>query len=448
MVYNIQLMITKMRSFLYGKIISYTSFFLFLINSVYAQDETLTISGVIKSSSDSVGIAYAHVYVPENFVGTVANELGQFELKVPIVVSQIQVSSVGYKTLSINLNKESLSQFQIYLDEAIYQLNEVVVSANNFDSALYFFDRAFQSIKLNYPSKPHLMEGFFRELSLKDTLYTRLIEASVLVQEEGYNKQYFKHRTLEETKSRVRVTELRKSDDFREYDWFNKALTFFFGQRNELYMLLRNNYVRLFDTKVRDYLMSYNNLKVVDWEYVGKSEWEGKIVYIISATIPQVFRKEKITFYINQKDYAFVKIEHTGLPDATWKGDKSLLINNKYFDYREVNYRKVTNKYYPTFIHTIWSAYGATSTIQMDGKGVRQYVDVLYLLTNVYEDDYSKIKWRKADKQNSDLYEMKSTYNEQFWQNYNTVKLNPLKRNVAELEKQNSLSEQFKKNQK
>jgi hypothetical protein len=84
----------------------------------------------------------------------------------------------------------------------------------------------------------------------------------------------------------------------------------------------------------------------------------------------------------------------------------------------------------------------------MNGKDVRQYVDVLYLLTNVYEDDYSKIKWRKADKQNSDLYEMKSTYNEQFWQNYNTVRLNPLKRNVAELEKQNSLSEQFKKNQK
>ncbi len=50
-----------------------------------------------------------------------------------------------------------------------------------------------------------------------------------------------------------------------------------------------------------------------------------------------------------------------------------------------------------------------------------------------------------AEDRDADLYKLNLPYNEEFWKNYNTVKLNPLKRTPTELEKNKSLEEQFKR---
>jgi hypothetical protein len=421
---------------------------------VKAQVDTLTttcrISGTVKSGSDSVVVPYATIYLSGKFTGTVANSDGQFELKVNTrndATIEIFLSALGYKAKTVTCGNTNTELGDIFLEETTYELSEVVIESNRFDSASYIFDNAIKFIRFNYPTKPHLMEGFFRELSMKDTMYTRLIEAAVIVQETGYQKEYLKGESLEETKSRLKVIELRKSDDFREYDLLSKAFTLLLGERNELYMILRNNYVRLFGTKYKDHLLSLDNIKRFEPEYLGRSEWAGQPIYIVSLTIPQAFRNEVLKFFIVQSDFAIIKIEHIGLPGVTWRGESSSLIEGKYFDKREITYRKVANRYYPIFIHTIWSAYGASSTVQSDGKTLKQYTDALFLLTNVYEDDYSRIKWKNAEKQDRDLYKNNTPYNEKFWENYNTVKLNPLKREVVDLEKEKTLKEQYKGSQ-
>ncbi|MCA6369553.1 MAG: carboxypeptidase-like regulatory domain-containing protein [Cytophagales bacterium] len=413
--------------------------------------ETFSIRGIVKSTSDSVRIPYAHVYLLGKVTGTITNSEGEFELKVPIeiVAPEVIFSAMGYKTKSVAFGVSKIAD--IFLEETIYKLDEVVISSNGFDSASYILKRAIQFIKFNYPSKSHLIEGFFRELSLKDTTYTRLIEAAVLVQEKGYNKQYFKNGSLEETKSRVKIIELRKSDDFREYSLLDRLSVLIFGERNELYMILRGNYVNILGTRVKEHFLAEQNIeKYLEWEYEGKAEWNGLPVYVVSLKTPArsgSFRLENLKFYINQSDFAIVRIEHIGLPNTSMKEiQSSWLIEGKYFDRTEVTYRKITTKYFPVLIRSTRSAYGASATVKSGDKIQKQYVEILFLLNRVYQDNYSKIKWKDAEERDEDLYKREMPYNEKFWNSYNMVILSPLKRGAADLERKQKLNEQFKQN--
>jgi hypothetical protein len=121
------------------------------------------------------------------------------------------------------------------------------------------------------------------------------------------------------------------------------------------------------------------------------------------------------------------------------------LIEGKYFFKSDITYRKIDNKYYPVLIHTVSNDYDASSTVKVDSKTLKQSVDQIFLLTNVYADDFSKIRRKESEKRERDLYSVDRPYNEHFWENYNTVKLNTINRSVTELEKERSLAEQFKK---
>ncbi len=408
------------------------------------ENETFSVSGTVKSSADSTGIPFAHVFLAEEIIGTVANSEGEFELKIPIdgKPHKLSFSAIGYKGNGLIASKDTVIIF--FMDEVVQLLHEVVVTSNKLDSASYIFETAVSRINFNYPRKAHLMEGFYRELSYKDTVFTRLIEAAVAIQEDGYQKDYFKNRSLEETKSRAKIIELRKSDDFREQGLADRLMVRMLGERNELYKLLRNNYVRTFETKAKKYIMSIDLLRKSGMHYVGQTEFGGEPVYIIDVVIPQATTKVEIRFYINKKDFAFLKIERTAVPSITWKGDSTSLIEGKYYYKMEITYRKWNDKYYVFFIQTNGSDYDASYTAKLGDKTVKQFKNQIFLLTNIYEDDYSKIKRRKAEEQNKDIYKKDMQYNPVFWDNYNTVKINPLKRLPTELQKEKSLEEQFK----
>lgn len=423
------------------------------ISSINAQieiaPEIFTITGTVKSNTDSLGIPYAHVYLLGKVTGTVTNSEGQFELKVPKELSSVEIcfSSLGFSSKSLIIDNRMDWKHDIYLDETTYQLDEVVVKANVFDSASYILNTAIRFIKFNYPSKSHLLEGFFRELSLKDTTYTRLIEAAVRVQEVGYGKKYYKDDSG--ISSRVKVIELRKSDDFREYDLLSRVSVLMFGERNELYMILSKNYVRMLDQKMEHQIFSHEHLSQLDKTYEGIDSWNGERAYVISLTThsdSKFFRHEKIRLFINKSDFAIVRIEHLGIPNPMRNEiKKQWLIEGEYFNKMEATYRKINGKYIPVFIHSIHSAYDVRLISELSEKTQLQYNDVLFLLTNIYEDEYSKIRWRQAEVQDKDLYKNDAPYHEAFWKTYNTVKLNPLKRNTKDLEKEMPLNEQYKK---
>lgn len=403
--------------------------------------------GTIKSASDSSSVEYADIYLSGKTIGTISNSGGEFEIKIPdsLAIDDLLISSVGYKTKSIALKKKSLGT--IYLEPQTMILKEVVVTANRVDSSFNILKLATQFIKYNYPRKNHLIEGFFRATSIRDTICTRLIEAAIRVQEGNYTKDAWDDENLEMVKNRVKVVEIRKSDDKRKTDFFLKALTMLLGERNDLYQTLGSNYVRLIGKK-GNHIMSMNNLAKYNSELLGKIELDGNTVYVITFTDHRDthFQWSEINLFVNVSDFAIVRVELQTMYNPNRKEiAEDRMIESKYIFKSEVSYRKINHKYYPVYIHSIGPDGNASHTVELGEKKQTQFAEKLFLLTNVYENDFSKIKWKDAEKRDKDLYGKDDPYNEKFWENYNMVKLNPLKRSTKELEKNSTLTQQFKK---
>ncbi len=409
---------------------------------------TKTISGIVVSSDENLPVPFAHVYLKNSTIGTVSNSAGEFSLKLPgNQNNEIQISSIGFKTIAIRVPENSNETITIKLQPTTITLNEVVVSASEFDSGRYILQTALKFAKFNYPHKTHILEGFFREISYIDTLYNRLIEAAVRIQEVGYQKNTYDNEKWEFTRNKAEIIELRKSDDFRETD---KSVHKMFGDRNELYRTFDSNYVRALMNK-SNHTLSKDNLGSYDLNYVGRTEYENQEVYIVELKQRNrnSFQLNDTKIFITKADFAIVKIEFVGIGNTEEeKIPKEHLIDGKYWFYKEVNYRKINNTYYPFYISSKHSVADANYVVEKEGKTQKQYIHTQFLLTHVYDDDFSKIKWKDTEDRNVDLYKKEIPYNEDFWTNYNVIKLNPLNRVPTELEKEKSLEAQFKEEKK
>ena len=95
----------------------------------YAQDKTLT--GKVKDAKDGSVLAGASVVSKGTSIGTVTNSLGEFTLKVPVSVSVLTVSFIGYASKDVPVGTGVLN---VLLDVASNQLEEVVISTGSRNS--------------------------------------------------------------------------------------------------------------------------------------------------------------------------------------------------------------------------------------------------------------------------------------------------------------------------
>lgn len=95
----------------------------------YAQDKTLT--GKVKDAKDGSVLAGASVVAKGTSIGTVTNSLGEFTLKVPVSVSVLTVSFIGYASKDVPVGTGVLN---VSLDVASNQLEEVVISTGSRNS--------------------------------------------------------------------------------------------------------------------------------------------------------------------------------------------------------------------------------------------------------------------------------------------------------------------------
>lgn len=95
-------------------------------SSLLAQvGSSVKISGKIISAQENRPIPGANILVQGSNTGTTTNNEGEFSLEVPSSNAVLSVSSVGYKTLEVNINRQT--KLEIYLEEDISDLDEVVV---------------------------------------------------------------------------------------------------------------------------------------------------------------------------------------------------------------------------------------------------------------------------------------------------------------------------------
>jgi hypothetical protein len=402
-------------------------------------------------------IKFAHFYIENKSYGSISNEKGEFSLNFDKYLDEelITISCVGYNTRKIPLYDLTKNQYnKILLSPSSKILNEVTIVAQKKDTLRAYLNSVLKSVKINYPKHKYILDAFFRELSIKDSVYTRLIEAAITIMDNGYGEHDFEKEDLSTSNLKIKVQSVRKSDDMRTYSVFGKVLELLFGKENNLYKTLRDDLIRYIGHR-SDHYLSNEMLKIYEYElkeiYNTK---EGRIFVIqLSDQYMNSFYYREVTLYINDNDKAIIKFKNILRPNPNDPNGKKYTLNDDFFSKSEVTYEKYKGKYYLSYIDAWYYSSGATAVL--DGKNSEevslQFDHFMLMVNAVYNqnDEITKIKKRDSIKKDIDLYEAEFEYDSLFWKTYNTVLLDTLNRKVrVDLEKKSLLESQYKSKNK
>ncbi len=404
---------------------------LFLSTQTFAQK---TVKGIVLDSQDSTAISLAHIYLKsQDNYGTVSNEVGKFSFTLPshTAYDTLIISAIAYQTIAIPtkaINFQDTLTFIMQID--ITSLDEFVVSPySSEDSVKVIIQRTIQNLKNNYAQGLHYLSGFFRETSITEGKYSRLLEAAINIQDKGIKKNT-------EKTVRIEVEELRKSDDMRLYDVglisYHKALAQQLGIANN------NILIKLYEgNKIRSGDLDKDFLKFYDFEFVSLQNFENQRVITIAyksnfGKYEQVMSvRGQLT--INLGDYAIIKMISKNYT----------LGNSKENSIFTAQFKKHNGKYYPVYLEK--------SGKNFDKPSVEQYTIATLMVNEIVSERrrIDRIKKRFAESREDDLYDKDLPYHPDFWENYNLLLLAPIQAKTKyDLEINRKLEIQFKENSK
>lgn len=161
----------------------------------------LLLSGRVMDREGRTPLPYATINIEGEFIGTMTNNDGNFELKIPYLLrhNKLVVSCVGFrqkKMTTEELKKDSL----IFLQGETIRLREIQVKPVDPRTVLQEFRN---NIRRNYTEEPQLMQTFYRETARQDGNYVGVWEAVMEILKAPY---------LSLDQDRVRFLKGRKGD--------------------------------------------------------------------------------------------------------------------------------------------------------------------------------------------------------------------------------------------
>jgi hypothetical protein len=410
----------------------------------------LTVKGKVTDIGDSKEIAYANVYIVGTYVGVVTNEAGEFELKFPEsnLKDSLVVSCMGYTSFKQTLKKLiEKPKNLIQLSPKDVNINEVIITPLANQPELIFAE-ALKRIKDNYPQRAYYLDVFFRETEYCENNYLRLIESAIGIQDFGFDSNI--------DRIRIKLLELRKSDDFLEYRAYWAIIGKMFGDKsgsNILYESYNSDLLRNRDNKIlfsKDFAKQYKFV-LEDIKFENNT-----LIYVIrynpksfGTSMDKSAKEIEGVLYIRGGDYAIVKAEYNAFINAHLK-NVEFPFGSKYFSKTTVSYRKINNKYYLNYLKC-FTTFAGTPLYQGDTKSNWQKTETSFYVTNIYTSikDFDRIKRREKEEKYLDLYKNEQPYNKEFWDKYNIILLNPIEQKIIkDIEKGKTIETQFKENSK
>lgn len=400
--------------------ISFACLLLAFSTSTYAQQ--ITITGKVVDQVTKEPLPFASVFITGKTIGVVSNVQGEFDFHIPIDLRNniLAVSMIGYKTYEApvwSLLQGNPDSVTIELQTSVTLLKEVVVTAKL--KAGDVFKIAIARIDQNYPMKPFLMYGFYRDLKKLGGTYISLLEAAVKIYDDNYTEPRNKFKLRE----RVALQEVRRSLGY------SSKFTDFFDRGNLLEDLLTNNNVRYRQFPEDDEF--YNTL-----EFEESTQYYDRDVYVIS-----VKKDLSLRVYIDKETYGIIHLEYENSQpqDLQKKHDLESRFTKlkRIIDFRLVdgklflNYLKVTSQ-------VNWYDH-ETGKLKFEAVLERQL-----LINNINTSPLSRISLSEKMKSYGLQYQDEA-YNKKFWDNYNIIKATPLdKKIIADLEREEPLEKQFR----
>jgi len=159
-----------------------------LITAAADQDRTQSfmLRGRIMDAKTGEPLSFATISVNQLGIGTASNLDGEWSLKIPPTGAgnKLSINFMGYTSEVYNIS--DLKEYTVFkLVPSSFQIKEVVVTNRDFIAEL--LGKAYKAIPENYPTKPTLCSGFYRETQrVSDTLFLCFDEAVLDVYKNTY----------------------------------------------------------------------------------------------------------------------------------------------------------------------------------------------------------------------------------------------------------------------
>lgn len=252
---------------------------------VQAQNSFVSIKGKVIDNQTKVPISFASVYVRGSSAGTTTNADGifLFHIASTFIKDTLEVSMIGYdhfkSVVRIMAEKENV----IELKSIPTILNEVVVKYSKKElTGKDIVRKAVQAIPENYPMKPFIIEGFFRDLQRENDKPVELLEAALRFRYKDYNPGY----------EDVEILEVRRN--------FNKRhpINGTYDRQNAIIDLMEDNYVK----------HRFGPLGIKRWKFSidGVLTHNQRTVYKISGLSSP---SESAVLFIDSDDFSILKLE-------------------------------------------------------------------------------------------------------------------------------------------
>jgi len=370
------------------------------------EPKPLKVSGQVVENDGKTPVAYAAITIQGEYIGTISNNDGNFELKIPFLLQDknIVISSLGYKQLAIS-RKLLESEPVVRLQDVSIKLREIQVKPADPKAILQQFRN---NIEKNYAEEPQLMMTFYRETARQDGNYVGVWEAAMEILKAPYKN---------DTPDRVRFIRGRKSDLNRK--------------PKEVYL------------KVQGGPLIINSLDIVknpetfvspEYEYLYEFRFDqpeminGRLTWIIR------FNRVAETDFPCFNGKLFIDSDTYALAGAEFSYDKkSLKINGESFIQKEpigfdtrpenveysVHYRLLNGK---------WHFYSAHSDVlfrvKQKKKFKTEYRNVTDILVTQQFPFPKKARFGPEGifRERDVFSEMIISYDKEFWGNYNVIK--------------------------
>ncbi len=376
------------------------------------------IYGTIISKESKQPIDLVTVGIVNKGIGTNTNAEGKFQLHITAANQNdtIQFSMIGYETQKILVKSLAGKDNTIWLEPKIYSLEEITVKAKRL-TANDIMKRVIQNRAKNYSDKPFKLNAYYREIRNVNSKYDHLIEVALNTYGKGIDKY---HQTIELVNS-------RKIDHVR-----------FIHEENLLNSTLRLDYIANSEG------IKLSNFKKNNYKFENIVSEGDKNIYVISSGI---FPDRKYTFYINEDDFAIIRLEmEDGYAERKKLYlspiDKTHLLRLRYFKVVNI-YKSYHQKYYPDYISVLWDydKYNtSTKSVYENSSWLREFRVNQLVTQEIGQPDLSKV----MSKFGSKIEDQMTQYDTEFWRNYNTVPFTS--KIIADLESKGALEDQFIKN--
>ncbi|MEQ9593287.1 MAG: carboxypeptidase-like regulatory domain-containing protein [Cyclobacteriaceae bacterium] len=400
-----------------GKIL--LSFLYLFLGLQISHAQSITISGQVIDMESKEPLPFASIGIKDKSLGTITNLQGEFDFHVPNELRNdiLIINMLGYETYEApawTLIENRTNQIQIQKSTRV--LEEVIVSDSLRGGEIMSI--ALSRIDQNYPMKPFLLDGFYRDIKEVGGTYVSLLEAAVKIFDEDYKAPRNKFKLRE----RVALQEVRRSLGYE-----NK-FTAYFDEGNLLEDILLHNNIR------------YRQFPEEEIFYKGMirepdSYYNGHEVYVISQKYDY-----DLTIFIDKQNYAIIHLEYENDEQEVIRKRRGLVskfVNLK----RVIDFKSFEGKFFLNYL-TLESKINwydkKTDELRFETKLHQQL-----LINDVHADTDEYIGTTEKMK-NYGLQYQDLPYNKKFWDNYNVIKESPLDRKIIEdLEKAVPLEKQF-----